>query len=211
MHFSPIRLHDVSLLYTTRRHVSWLHHNCYDALTLGPPFTKNCHHYQKDILSACSTLKQKIHHIGLQLFAPRSFKKHLRMTHPVRPRVVMNNVVYPRTLLQIGTSYARYLRPFKELCYLWNSHGVATLVDKLSALFAYSLLCLEYLSNFPSIVPFNASISNVACLLLLFERTDWKTNPIKGGGGSYDPESTRNRKSDGLKNGRGASRKDSLI
>ncbi|KAI5664560.1 hypothetical protein M9H77_23883 [Catharanthus roseus] len=63
-------------------------------------------------------------------------------------------------------------KPFKLLCYLWNSHGVATLVDKLSALFAYSLLSLEYLSNFPNTVPINASISNLARLLLLFERTD---------------------------------------
>ncbi|KAI5664567.1 hypothetical protein M9H77_23890 [Catharanthus roseus] len=70
--------------------------------------------------------------------------------------------------------------PFKELCYLWNSHGIATLVDKLSALFAYSLLSLVYLNNFPSIVPFNAFISNVARLLLLFERMDWKMNPFKG-------------------------------
>ncbi|KAI5681475.1 hypothetical protein M9H77_02703 [Catharanthus roseus] len=54
-------------------------------------------------------------------------------------------------------------------------------VDKLNALFAYSLLSLECLGNFPSIVPFNASISNVARLLSLFEGKDSRTNPFKGG------------------------------
>ncbi|KAI5664570.1 hypothetical protein M9H77_23893 [Catharanthus roseus] len=55
------------------------------------------------------------------------------------------------------------------------------LVDKLNALFTYSLLSLEYLGNFPSIVSFNDSISNVARLCLLFEGMDLKTNPFKGG------------------------------
>ncbi|KAI5664550.1 hypothetical protein M9H77_23873 [Catharanthus roseus] len=50
------QLHDVSLFYTTRWHVSWLHNNHYDALTLGPSFTKNFHHYQ---------VRFKVHRIAI--------------------------------------------------------------------------------------------------------------------------------------------------
>ncbi|KAI5648569.1 hypothetical protein M9H77_34574 [Catharanthus roseus] len=62
----------------------------------------------------------------------------------------------------VYTSFS-HRRPFKEICYLWNSYG--TLVSKLDALLAYSLLSLECLGNFHSIVPFNTSISIIACLL----------------------------------------------
>ncbi|KAI5653953.1 hypothetical protein M9H77_31140 [Catharanthus roseus] len=83
-----------------------------------------------------------------------------------------------------GKSLALFLKtyqPFKELFYLCNSYGVVTLIEKLNALFAYSLLSLECLDNFPSIVPLNASISNVARLLLLFEGMDSRMNPFKEG------------------------------
>ncbi|KAI5663965.1 hypothetical protein M9H77_23288 [Catharanthus roseus] len=63
----------------------------------------------------------------------------------------------------------------------WNFYGVETLVDKLDALFAYSVLSLECLGNFHSVVPFNASISNVACLLWLIEGIKLRTTPSKRG------------------------------
>ncbi|KAI5667958.1 hypothetical protein M9H77_17811 [Catharanthus roseus] len=86
-----------------------------------------------------------------------------------------------KTLNFFVDTFFSYHRPFKELCYLWNSYGIVTLVDKLNALFAFSLLSLKCLGNFPSIVPFNASISNVVPPLLLFEGIDSRTNPSKGG------------------------------
>ncbi|KAI5653976.1 hypothetical protein M9H77_31163 [Catharanthus roseus] len=55
------------------------------------------------------------------------------------------------------------------------------LVDKPNALFAYSLISLEYLGSFHSIVPFNTSMSNVVRFLLLFEAMDSRTNHFKGG------------------------------
>ncbi|KAI5676852.1 hypothetical protein M9H77_07802 [Catharanthus roseus] len=79
----------------------------------------------------------------------------------------------------VYTSFS-YHRPFKELCYLWNSYGIETLVDKLDTLFAYFLLSFECLVNIHSIVPFNAYISNVARFLWLFEGTDSRTNIFKG-------------------------------
>ncbi|KAI5672337.1 hypothetical protein M9H77_12701 [Catharanthus roseus] len=79
----------------------------------------------------------------------------------------------------VYTSFS-YRRPFKEICYLWNFYGVETLADKLDALFAYSLLSLKCLGNFHSVVPFNASISNVAHLLWLLEGMDSRMNPFKG-------------------------------
>ncbi|KAI5672464.1 hypothetical protein M9H77_12828 [Catharanthus roseus] len=69
----------------------------------------------------------------------------------------------------------------RELKFLQNSYGAATLVDRLNALLAYSLLSLKFLGKFHSIVPFNASISNVSQLLLLFEGMDSRTNPFKEG------------------------------
>ncbi|KAI5653359.1 hypothetical protein M9H77_30546 [Catharanthus roseus] len=69
----------------------------------------------------------------------------------------------------------------KELCYLWNSYGIGTLVNKLDALFSYSLQSLECFGNIHSTVPFNASISNVVRLLWLFEGLVSRTNPFKGG------------------------------
>ncbi|KAI5664512.1 hypothetical protein M9H77_23835 [Catharanthus roseus] len=78
----------------------------------------------------------------------------------------------------VYTSFS-YHRLFKEICYLWNSYGIETLVNKLDALFSYSLLRLERLGNFYGIVPYKASISNVACLLWLFEGMDLMMNPFK--------------------------------
>ncbi|KAI5681930.1 hypothetical protein M9H77_03158 [Catharanthus roseus] len=68
------------------------------------------------------------------------------------------------------------IKPFKEL---WIYYGVETLVDKLDALFVYSLLSLECFGNIHSIVPLNASICNVARLLWLFEGLDSRKNPLK--------------------------------
>ncbi|KAI5662946.1 hypothetical protein M9H77_22269 [Catharanthus roseus] len=45
-----------------------------------------------------------------------------------------------KIVLSIGCLLCDY-----EICYLWNSYGVAMLVDKLNALFVYSLLNLECL------------------------------------------------------------------
>ncbi|KAI5682528.1 hypothetical protein M9H77_03756 [Catharanthus roseus] len=78
------------------------------------------------------------------------------------------------------TSWEHDLAKEQELCYFWNSYGIATLVDKLNAILVYSLLSVEYLGNFHSIVPFNTSISNVACLLWVFEGMDLRMNPFKG-------------------------------
>ncbi|KAI5657878.1 hypothetical protein M9H77_26671 [Catharanthus roseus] len=50
------------------------------------------------------------------------------------------------------------------------------------------------LGNFPSIVPFNASISNVAHLFLLFKGMYLRTNPFKGGADGITEESPRNRR-----------------
>ncbi|KAI5676397.1 hypothetical protein M9H77_07347 [Catharanthus roseus] len=71
--------------------------------------------------------------------------------------------------------------PFKEICYLWNFYAFETLVDKLDVLFAYSLLTLECLGDFHSIVPFNASISNVAHFLWLLEGMNSRKHPLKEG------------------------------
>ncbi|KAI5652908.1 hypothetical protein M9H77_30095 [Catharanthus roseus] len=68
-----------------------------------------------------------------------------------------------------------------DLYYLWHSYGIATLVDEHNALFAYSLLSLQCLGNFHSITPFNASISNVARHLWLFEGMYLRMNPFKRG------------------------------
>ncbi|KAI5663960.1 hypothetical protein M9H77_23283 [Catharanthus roseus] len=98
------------------------------------------------------------------------------------------------TLESVENLSLYYHHPFKETMFQTldlldllfelkkNSYSVEMLVDKLDALFAYSLLNLECLGNFHSIIPFNASsISNVAYLLWLFEEMDWRTNPFKGG------------------------------
>ncbi|KAI5671785.1 hypothetical protein M9H77_12149 [Catharanthus roseus] len=64
--------------------------------------------------------------------------------------------------------------PFKELCYLLNSYGVATLVDKLNALFAYSLLSLECFANFPRIVELLQGPATRATQVIGYQEEDFK-------------------------------------
>ncbi|KAI5666587.1 hypothetical protein M9H77_16440 [Catharanthus roseus] len=82
-----------------------------------------------------------------------------------------NSLQYVCTITSTGGR--RHTMEFKcigesELCDLWNSYGVATLVNKLGALISYSLLTLECLGNFHSVMPFNALNSHVAHHLWLF-------------------------------------------
>ncbi|KAI5667417.1 hypothetical protein M9H77_17270 [Catharanthus roseus] len=87
------------------------------------------------------------------------------------------------TTLLYSLTFKKFLDElnFKRELKFRNSYCVETLVDKLDASFAYPLLSLEYLGNFHSTVPFNASISNVARLLWLFKGMDSRTTPFKRG------------------------------
>ncbi|KAI5667707.1 hypothetical protein M9H77_17560 [Catharanthus roseus] len=102
--------------------------------------------------------------------------------------------VFELNLKNLAEKHLGYSIAFLEdLYYIRNSYRVATLIGKLNDLLAYSLLSLECLGNFHSILPFNASISNVATSCGYLK--EWiRGRILSRKGGWYDPGCARNRR-----------------